>query len=1201
ELKESFNYGLFSPPENGKAGKFLDEERRLGDYPFSGPVGYLELKYKRRVYKMISLDEKQLKSLHTRANLRRFLDYVHNGQVEKITKMCSKGLDPNFHCQDSGETPLTIATGIKKPAKVLIALVNGGALLDYRTKDGSTAIHRSVEHKSLEAMKTLLELGASPNYKDGKGLTPLYLTVTHSVDPQFTETLLHDHATTGAQDLQGWQEVHQACKTGLLQHLEHLLFYGADMNARNASGNTPLHVCAVNSQESCARQLLFRGADRQALNYANQTPCQVAVIAGNMELAEIIQNYRQEDVVPYRGPPSYNPKRRSAIGWLNRAPSMTTLALPPSPCPSDRSSAPFSSASSSLSDGSSAPPGHETDTASIITGTANSDTTYLAGPGSTVVCIESYSPQEDGHITIREGDIIEVTGATDEGLLEGNVRSGGNKSGLFPAHCVQEVKLRHHNIQAPMMVAKDTRHQPSKPSSGRVLGRRESTSKHFATAPRVKKTYGDTEPRTVVLHRGRKGFGFILKGAKATSPLMELTPSEKCPALQYLDDVDPGGVADMAGLKKGDFLLEINNEDVSSASHEHVVDLIRKSGNLVQMTVMSLGTPTSSLMPMSKSTILPGGNTEIPLSRQYATLPRKMGNSCGTLGRATQAPLPPRRDPKTTLSVGRARAKSMVAGLEGGEKEETEDITKSSSAESIHQSTPGGTGNSTPIQIRTASIRQRPSSSRITSAELEELFQRQRAGGGSDTVKHKQNSLMSSSRFQGGSNTLSHPSSPAKNRVYASVAEMKRSKNKNSKVRFSSVFAGTGELHRDFHSTPDLAQEVSMLISNKNHRSQEDLALLTNRTLPPPTHPPPPPPPMVQVVKVEVSRGGQSEYDNLSKEVVEEGVVSSFKPTANAKLYASPEDMKTVGYRSKSLPSHSARPHVRKSHSMRTNYSTFKPVHSSTPSNKSSGGNPYAQPIRASRSHSTAGSRERRRKISSSKSASNVVLISQGNTPPIPEPDYSCSESDRESEEEPKDLALIARLPTVHLHPVENSGNSNTSGSSSGSSSMPHSFSVEEIQKGKSLLKSSKSYPEDFLKKQNEVGIAVIEDGDNSSSGVSSDQEVPTGGNSECSETVTTHEHSMTLPSPKTQRQHTAQLPPPLEGDSDEKEEFCLPPPPEFGGNNCLVHGTEAVLAPPPQFSDNRQVTRVRIVGTVPKGTPAIENSQTKMKQGRLH
>lgn len=68
------------------------------------------------------------------------------------------------------------------------------------------------------------------------------------------------------------------------------------MNARNASGNTPLHVCAVNSQESCARLLLFRGCERDALNYANQTPYQVAVIAGNLELAEVIHNHRPEDV-----------------------------------------------------------------------------------------------------------------------------------------------------------------------------------------------------------------------------------------------------------------------------------------------------------------------------------------------------------------------------------------------------------------------------------------------------------------------------------------------------------------------------------------------------------------------------------------------------------------------------------------------------------------------------------------------------------------------------------------------------------------------------------------------------------------------------------------------------------------------------------------------------------------------------------------
>lgn len=42
-----------------------------------------------------------------------------------------------------------------------------------------------------------------------------------------------------------------------------------------------------------------------------------------------------------------------------------------------------------------------------------------------------------------------------------------------------------------------------------------------------------------------------------------------------------------------------------------------------------------------------------------------------------------------------------------------------------------------------------------------------------------------------------------------------------------------------------------------------------------------------------------------------DGVMSSFKPAASAKLYASPEDVKNVGYRSRSLPSHANRPQVK--------------------------------------------------------------------------------------------------------------------------------------------------------------------------------------------------------------------------------------------------------------------------------------------------
>lgn len=189
------------------------------------------------------------------------------------------------------------------------------------------------------------------------------------------------------------------------------------------------------------------------------------------------------------------------------------------------------------------------------------------------------------------------------------------------------------------------------------------------------------------------------------------------------------------------------------------------------MTVISLDAMITSI-PNSKSAAIIQGHTNqtAPLARQYATLPRKMTNSqSGTLGRSP-APMPPRRDPKTTLSVGRARARSMVAGLEGGNCDRddiNDDLAKSSSAESIHRElihSGHGTNNGTPVQPRTASIKSRPSSNRITAAELEELFQRQQGAGD----RH----MMTSSNFQ-------TPQSPGKSgRVYASVAEMKRSKGK---------------------------------------------------------------------------------------------------------------------------------------------------------------------------------------------------------------------------------------------------------------------------------------------------------------------------------------------------------------------------------------------------------------------------------------
>lgn len=51
----------------------------------------------------------------------------------------------------------------------------------------------------------------------------------------------------------------QACQHGFAQHLEHLLFYGADTTSQDASGNTALHICALYNKVQQTLTLNYQG------------------------------------------------------------------------------------------------------------------------------------------------------------------------------------------------------------------------------------------------------------------------------------------------------------------------------------------------------------------------------------------------------------------------------------------------------------------------------------------------------------------------------------------------------------------------------------------------------------------------------------------------------------------------------------------------------------------------------------------------------------------------------------------------------------------------------------------------------------------------------------------------------------------------------------------------------------------------------
>uniref|UniRef100_A0A3Q3J798 PDZ domain-containing protein n=1 Tax=Monopterus albus TaxID=43700 RepID=A0A3Q3J798_MONAL len=134
------------------------------------------------------------------------------------------------------------------------------------------------------------------------------------------------------------------------------------------------------------------------------------------------------------------------------------------------------------------------------------------------------------------------------------------------------------------------------------------------------------EEKTAVLQkRESEGFGFVLRGAKAETPIEEFAPTPAFPALQYLESVDQGGVAWRAGLRTGDFLIEVNGTDVVKVGHRQVVALIRQGGSRLLMKVVSVSRKSESNLIRKK------------------------------------APPPPKRAPSTSLTL---RSKSMTADLE---------------------------------------------------------------------------------------------------------------------------------------------------------------------------------------------------------------------------------------------------------------------------------------------------------------------------------------------------------------------------------------------------------------------------------------------------------------------------------------------------------------------------------------------------------
>ncbi|POM72097.1 Ankyrin repeat domain containing hypothetical protein [Phytophthora palmivora] len=87
----------------------------------------------------------------------------------------------------------------------------------------------------------------------------------------------------------GQTSVHVAVQHGHAKLLKHLLFTGADVNARTINGTTPLHLAVEINRRDIVQDLLLAGANPLLRNFTGQTALQSAVSRGFKPIAMLLR------------------------------------------------------------------------------------------------------------------------------------------------------------------------------------------------------------------------------------------------------------------------------------------------------------------------------------------------------------------------------------------------------------------------------------------------------------------------------------------------------------------------------------------------------------------------------------------------------------------------------------------------------------------------------------------------------------------------------------------------------------------------------------------------------------------------------------------------------------------------------------------------------------------------------------------------
>jgi ankyrin repeat protein len=243
--------------------------------------------------------------------------------LESVQGILLSGASANI-TDEEDMAPLHVACAHQEaPSEAVIEqLLQGGAYVDAVDQHGRTPLLYASQRGHTSLVLKLLEHGASATHTTGEGSTCLHLTSSCTV----AEYLVTFGADPNAFDMAGRTPLISAASRCLLPLARQLIELGGDVNLHDGYGAGPLHHCILNSEfVELARILIHSGANVNNVDVYGYTPLHHAAAYNRDETATLLLDFNA-DINAAAVSTEVNTSVSHGSGVADRPPMMELLA-----------------------------------------------------------------------------------------------------------------------------------------------------------------------------------------------------------------------------------------------------------------------------------------------------------------------------------------------------------------------------------------------------------------------------------------------------------------------------------------------------------------------------------------------------------------------------------------------------------------------------------------------------------------------------------------------------------------------------------------------------------------------------------------------------------------------------------------------------------------------------------------------------------